>query len=93
MLVHLKGTGSDGDFRLDFDRQVRLEFHGSKISSDGGLLLFRELDEALGLHDLAGRSLRDMRTGKYGVRSPSSSVHFRASGRIPRCQRRGSVGP
>jgi hypothetical protein len=23
---------------------VRLELHGSKISSDGGLLLFRELD-------------------------------------------------
>jgi hypothetical protein len=42
------GAISEGDFRLDFDRRVRLEFHGSRISSDGGLLLFRELDEALG---------------------------------------------
>jgi len=43
-----------GDGRLGFDRRVRFEFHGSKISSDGGLLLFRELDEVLGLHDIAG---------------------------------------
>ena len=67
MLDHPKGAGSEGDIRLDFDPRVRLEFHGSKISSDGGLLLFRELDETLGLHDLAGRSLRDTRTGKNGI--------------------------
>ena len=64
---HPTGAGSESDFRLGFDSRVRLEFHGSKISSDGGLLLFRELDETLGLHDLAGRSLRDTRTGKNGV--------------------------
>ena len=69
MLDHPMGAGSQGSFRLDFDPRVRLEFHGSKISSDGGLLLFRELDETLGLHDLAGRSLRDTRTGKNGVHS------------------------
>jgi hypothetical protein len=34
-----KGVDSEGDFRWDFDPRVRLEFHGSKISSDGGLLL------------------------------------------------------
>jgi len=67
MLDHPTGAGSKGDFRLVFDSRVRLEFHGSKISSDGGLLLFRKRDETLGLHDLAGRSLRDTRTGKNGV--------------------------
>ena len=55
---HPEGEGEMGDGRLNFDRRVRLEFHGSKISSGGGLLVFRELDEALGLHDIAGRFLR-----------------------------------
>ena len=42
------GAGSEGDFQLDFDPRMRLNFHSFKISSDGGLLLYRELDEALG---------------------------------------------
>ena len=67
MLDHPTGAGSNGDIRVDFDPRVRLKFHGSKISSDGGLLLFRELDETLGLHDMAGCSLQDTRTGKNGV--------------------------
>ena len=75
MLDHPTGAGSGGDFRRGFDRRVRLEFHGSKISSNGGLLLFRELDETLGLHDLAGRSLRDTRTGKNGVHNFIGLLH------------------
>jgi hypothetical protein len=54
-----EGAGKTDDARLGFDRRVRLEFHGSKISSDGGLLLFRELDEDLCLQDIAGGLLRD----------------------------------
>jgi hypothetical protein len=60
---HPEGARETCDVRVGFDRRVRLEFHGSKISSDGGLLLFRELDEALGLHDIAGGLLKDPRTG------------------------------
>lgn len=62
-MAHPTGARELGDDRLGFDRRVRLEFHGSKISSDGGLLLFRELDDVLGLHDLAGEHLSDTRTG------------------------------
>ena len=60
-MAHPMCAGSESDFRLNFDPRVRLEFQGSKISSDGGLLLSRELDEALGLFDKTVRFLRDTR--------------------------------
>lgn len=66
---HPEGAGETGDVRLGFDRRVRLEFHGSKISSDDGLLLFRELDKLLGLHELAGGVLRDSRPGHNRLHS------------------------
>ena len=66
---HPEGADETGDVRLGFDRRVRLEFHSSKISSDGGLLLFRELDEVLGLHDIAGQFLTDTRPGHNRLHS------------------------
>ena len=64
---HPEGAGSDRGHRVDFDRRVRLEFRGAQISSDGGLLVMRELDDALGLSDLASEALSDNRTGKNTV--------------------------
>ncbi|MCD6395798.1 MAG: transposase [Planctomycetes bacterium] len=45
--------------RLDFDRRLDLEFHGTRITSDAGLLAYRELDEALGLTSAIDSELRD----------------------------------
>jgi Transposase DDE domain group 1 len=50
--------------RVDFDRQIKLEFHGSTVTSDAGLLAYRELDDALQLTTTAATGLHDTRTGQ-----------------------------
>ena len=50
--------------KLRFDRRIRLEFHGSTITSDAGLLACRELDDALGLTETASECLQDTRGGR-----------------------------
>src|SRR5262249_58744031 len=50
--------------RPQFDRRLRLEFHGANVTSDAGLLGYRELDHALQLTDTAADVLHDTRTGR-----------------------------
>jgi len=58
------GESTSEALRLDFDRRLLLQFRGSVITSDGGLLAYRELDDVLGLTTSGGERLAEARTGK-----------------------------
>src|SRR6202051_253770 len=51
-------------FQLSFNSSLRVDFQGARVTSDGGLILVRELDERLGLSELMERHLTDSRRGK-----------------------------
>ena len=50
--------------KLGFDGGIKIEFHGAKVTSDGGLLAYRDLDDALGLFDSVSTNFHDNRTGR-----------------------------
>ena len=51
-------------FQLSFNTSLKVDFQGSRVTSDGGLILVRELDERLGFGELIEQHLTDSRRGK-----------------------------
>ena len=78
------GEGRKEALRVDFDRSVKIEFRGAHVTSDAGLLAFRELDGALGLTGMASKFLTDTRTGgntRHGlVGQLRQSIYSRLAG-------------
>ena len=81
-MAHPEGETKRGELRVNFDRRLKLEFHGSKITSDAGLLAYRELDDALGLTKIAGVLFQDNRTGKNGWHGMTGQFRQSVFGRV-----------
>src|ERR1035441_6031267 len=58
------GEKQNRPFQFSFNSSLKVDFQGSRISSDAGLLVVRELDERLGLSQLISDNLTDARRGK-----------------------------
>jgi hypothetical protein len=48
-MVDATDDAKEPPLRVAFDRHLKLEFHGARMTADGGLLAYRVLDDALGL--------------------------------------------
>jgi hypothetical protein len=55
------GEKQNRSFQLCFNGFLKVDFQGSRVTSDGGLILVRELDEHLGMNQLIEQHLTDPR--------------------------------
>ena len=99
------GETQNRPFQLSFNSSLKVDFQGSRVTSDGGLVLVRELDERLRVSELVDRHLNDSRRGK-NIQLPLAdllrqSIYSRLAGyedvndaaRLPRIQPSGSLAP
>lgn len=76
------GDGRKQALCVQSDSKLRLEFRGAKITSDAGLLAFRELDEAFRLTEKGSTRLSDCRRGKNTRRSLLGMLRQSVYGRL-----------
>jgi len=83
-LENLIGESKRDALRVNFDRKLKIEFRGVKVTSDAGLLAYREMNDVFGLTDVAAYELTDNRTGRntqYGITALlRQSVYSRLAG-------------
>ena len=78
-------------FQFTFNGFLKVAFQGSRITSDAGLILVRELDERLGLAGLIAAHLRDSRHGlntQFRLPDSPAAVGVQPLGGLRRPQRR-----
>jgi len=73
---------TDAPLRVHFDNSVKIRFVGAQVSSDAGLLVYRELDERLGLTERAAEELWDPRWGNNTQHSMLGLLRQSVYGRI-----------
>lgn len=74
------GEKQNQSFQLVFNASLKVDFQGSRVTSNGGLILVRELDERLGLEKIIGEHLSDSR---QGCGTPPSPVRLVRSLTVP----------
>src|SRR6478672_12130619 len=83
-MAYPTGESNNEVLRLNFDRRLMLQFRGVTITSDAGLLAYRELDDTLCLTDTAADTLADARTGKNGRHRLAGLLRQSVFGRLAR---------
>ena len=78
------GEDQNQPFQLSFNPSLKVDFQGSRVTSDGGLILVRELDERLGFSDLVARHLTDSRGATGAGPAGLQSGQFVAATALPR---------
>ena len=78
------GESKKDALRVNFNKKLKLEFHGVKVTSDAGLLAYREVDDAFGLTEMTACKLTDNRTGKNTQHSLTALLRQSAYIQSPR---------
>jgi hypothetical protein len=72
---HPVGEIQNQPLQLAFNSSLKVDFQGSRVTSDDGLVLVRELDERLRFSELIEQQLTDLRGKNTQLYSPSQFVH------------------
>lgn len=72
------GEKQNQPFEFSFNASLKVDFQGSRVTSDSGLILIRELDERLGLERLIEEQFANQADGP--PRAATKSICFTREG-------------